>query len=348
MKNRQGERFRVACIFATSIGLLIVGIPNGQAAAKTMANCQVVMIPKTTDNPFYAAIHFGADQAAKELKGEKVQFAGTAQADSQGQIQRVQAAATNKTCILNPAAVDASAIVPSLKAAAKKGVKIVAFDADIADKSARTLFITQDSTDRLGKGMFIELATQMNNKGDWAILSAQSTAQNQNAWIEGMKKEAAKSKYAGMNLVKTVYGDDDDKKSYDEAIALLNAFPNLSGVMAPEPAGVGAFLKAKDDLKYNPDLVITGLGWLPGQGDALKSGKLKAFFLWSPVDLGYLTYYADAALISGKITGKKGDTFMAGRLGKMTVGADGEVNMRGMQRYTAENVDAGLEGYRTK
>jgi ABC-type sugar transport system substrate-binding protein len=83
MNIRQGERFKVVCVLATSVGLLLSGVSSAQAAAKSMANCQVVMIPKTTDNPFYAAIHFGADQAATELKGKKVQFAGTAQADSQ-------------------------------------------------------------------------------------------------------------------------------------------------------------------------------------------------------------------------------------------------------------------------
>ena len=346
MRNFQSRKVQVLGVVLASLALSFSGTTLGNAAGKTMSTCPVTLIPKTTDNPFFAAIHYGADQAAKELKGLKVNFTGTAQTDAQGQIQRVQAATTNKACIINIASVDSTALVPALKAAIKKGVKVVTFDADVA-VSARTLFISQDSEKALGVGMFKALAAQMGYKGEYAILSAQSTAQNQNAWLREAAIEAKKPIYKAMRLVKTVYGDDDDKKSYDQAVALMNAYPNRGGIFAPEPAGVGGAVKAKDDLKYNPNLVITGLGWPPGQGDLLKSGKVKSFILWSPVDLGYLTYYANNALVTGKIKGRIGDTFNAGRLGKMKVGKNGVVIMRGMVTYTAANFDSLLSGYKT-
>ena len=338
---------RTLVVLTAGLAMVLSGSLPSNAAPKTMANCLVTLIPKSTDNPFFAAIHHGADQAAKELKGKLVHFTGTAQSDAQGQIQRVQAASTNKACVINIASVDQTALVPSLKAAIKRGVRVITYDADVTP-SARTLFISQDTEARLGGGMFKALAAQMGNKGDWAILSAQSTAQNQNAWIAAMKVEAAKPAYKNMHLVKTVYGDDDSKKSYDQAVALLNAYPNLSGLMTPEPAGLEGAVKARDDLKYNPKLVITGLGWPPGQAELLKSGKVKSFILWSPNDLGYLTYYANAALVSGKITGKVGDTFQAGHLGKMKIAAGNIVYMGGMITYTAQNVDSLLAGYSTK
>jgi rhamnose transport system substrate-binding protein len=345
MSSFKSKRIRVISAIVASLALTLTGTAFASAAGKTMANCPVTLIPKTTDNPFFAAIHYGADQAATELSGKKVNFTGTAQTDAQGQIQRVQAATTNKACVINIASVDSTALVPALTAAKKAGVKVVTYDADVLPK-ARTLFISQDSEKALGVGMFKALAAQMNYKGDYAILSAQSTAQNQNAWLREAANEAKKPQYKNMHLVKTVYGDDDDKKSYDQAVALMNAYPKLSGIFTPEPAGLGGAVKAKDDLKYDPNLVITGLGWPPGQGDLLKSGKVKSFILWSPVDLGYLTYYANNALVTGKITGRTGDTFMAGRLGKMTVGANGVVIMNGMVTYTAGNVDSLLDGYK--
>ena len=53
--------------------------------------------------------------------------------------------------------------------------------------------------------------------GKIAILSATSTAPNQNDWIDLMKEELKKPEYAKLELVDTVYGDDDDTKSYNEA-----------------------------------------------------------------------------------------------------------------------------------
>jgi rhamnose transport system substrate-binding protein len=46
---------------------------------------------------------------------------------------------------------------------------------------------------------------------------------------------------------------------------------------------------------------------------------VQAFELWNPEDLGYLAGYAAAALASGQITGKPGQTFTAGKLGKYTI-----------------------------
>ena len=57
-------------------------------------------------------------------------------------------------------------------------------------------------------------------EGQIAILSATSTAPNQNEWIEFMEEELKKPEYADLELVATVYGDDEDEKSYNEAHGL--------------------------------------------------------------------------------------------------------------------------------
>ena len=54
-------------------------------------------------------------------------------------------------------------------------------------------------------------------------------------------------------------------------------------------------------------------------------GTVQQFALWDPGKLGYLAYYAAAALVQGKITGKQGETFTAGTLGSYTIGANGVV-----------------------
>jgi rhamnose transport system substrate-binding protein len=60
---------------------------------------------------------------------------------------------------------------------------------------------------------------------------------------------------------------------------------------------------------------------------------------WNVQDLGYLTYYAAQAYAQGKITGKKGETFTAGRLGNYTIGENGEVILGAAVIVTPENVD---------
>ena len=70
-------------------------------------------------------------------------------------------------------------------------------------------------------------------QGDVAILSATSTATNQNTWIEEMKKQLPK--FPKINLVTTVYGDDLADKSYREAKGLSDVVAESEGRSSRRP-----------------------------------------------------------------------------------------------------------------
>ena len=101
---------------------------------------------------------------------------------------------------------DPAALCPQLKQAMAKGVAVVTFDSDV---NCRQLFINQADTETIGRSEIQELGKEMGYKGEFAILSAASTATNQNAWIKFMKAELKMPKYKNMKLVKIYYGNDD-------------------------------------------------------------------------------------------------------------------------------------------
>jgi rhamnose transport system substrate-binding protein len=348
----------VATVAAAAVAIALAGCApsgsgsNAQPGAggggdQSLLDCQMTMIPKNTDNPFFAAAAFGANEAAADLGGQEVNYTGTAQPDVPGQIQRIQSATQQDSCAIAVSGLDPDALAPSLKQAQSAGATVVAFDADVAT-DARTLWITGAPDQALGVTQFELLAEQMGNEGQYAIISAQSTAAGQNAWIEAAAEEAEKPEYAGMELVKTVYGNDVPQTSYDAAVSLFQAYPDLKGVLAITPVALAAAVKARADQNFNPELVITGLGWPPSDGALLKDGTLDAFVLWSPRAMGYVTYYAVQALLTGEITGEEGDTFEAGEYGTYTVGADGEVAAGDPLIFTADNVDDQLENFQTE
>ena len=51
------------------------------------------------------------------------------------------------------------------------------------------------------------------------------------------------------------------------------------------------------------------------------NGTSPKVILWNPANLGYLAAYAAVNLASKSITNAKGQSFVAGKLGKYTVGA---------------------------
>ena len=81
------------------------------------------------------------------------------------------------------------------------------------------------------------IGKEMNYTGQLAILSAESTATNQNSWIKYMKLELKQSKYKNMKLVSIVYGNDDPATSLTVLEGLLSAHPDLRGIISPTTVG---------------------------------------------------------------------------------------------------------------
>lgn len=194
------------------------------------------------------------------------------------------------------------------------------------------------STGAIGRAQFDILAYALHRTGQFGIVSSQATAEVTNKWIAAMHAELARPENKGMKLVKTSYGDDDAKKSYDAAVALIRAYPDLRGIMAPTPIALEASVKAAADLGAAHRIVVTGLGNPSADAQLLRNGQVPAYVLWSPRELGYLAYYAAAAYIAGKITGRQGESFPAGHLGSRTVGADGEIVLGDPITFTKHNV----------
>ena len=118
--------------------------------------------------------------------------------------------------------------------------------------------------------------------------------------------------YANIELVDTVYGDDDDQKSFDKTEALLQTHPDLKGIISPTTVGIAAAARYLSDSEYKGKVTLTGLGTPNQMREYVEDGTVEAFALWNPGDLGYLAAYATPALVDGDITGEEGDTFEAG------------------------------------
>ena len=80
---------------------------------------------------------------------------------------------------------------------------------------ARPFFVNQATTDSVGRFGADRLAEVLGNKGKVAIVSAQPTAANQNAWIAAFRDELSKPEYKDIEIVDEVYGYDNEQKAFD-------------------------------------------------------------------------------------------------------------------------------------
>lgn len=310
------------------------GTTGGSSSA---AKLSVAFLPKQVNNPYFDTAAAGGQKAAKELGGTFTQT-GPSSANAAAQVPYIQTLTQQHVSAIVISGDDPNAVAPSLKQAISQGIKVVSYDADVAP-DARQIFINQANAQDLGTTEVDLLGKELNYTGEIAILSAAATASNQNTWIGYMKQELATPKFANMKLDTVVYGNDDDTTSYNMTQQLLQSYPNLKGIISPTTVGIAAAARYLDTNHLSGKVMLTGLGTPNQMRQYVKDGTVKAFELWNVNDLGYVAYYAAAALVQGKVTGKQGDTFTAGSLGTFTVGANGEVLLGKPFVFDATNID---------
>jgi rhamnose transport system substrate-binding protein len=325
-----------AAAAATCVGLLF-GLVSAAGAAGIKEGLKVAFVPKQINNPYEVTADNGGLSAIKEFKGDG-KVVGPSDAGASSQVQYINTLTTQRVDAIVIAANDPNALVPYLKRAMARGIKVVTFDSDTAP-AGRQIFVNQTNAENIGRAQIQLAASMMGNEGEFAILSATPNATNQNTWIGWMKEELKKPEYAKMKLVKIAYGNDDDQQSFVETQGLLQAYPNLKAIIAPTSVGIAAAARYISSSTSKGKVVVTGLGTPNQMREFVKNGTVKAFQLWDPGQLGYLAAYAAANLASGAISGKPGETFSAGKLGTRTIGKDGEVILGPPQTFNAGNID---------
>ena len=309
-------------VFAAAF--LVAGVAVAAALAgssRSTAGKTFYFIPKDTLNPYEVIADRGGKIALTELGDTQVVQSGT-EDTAAAQQPAVQAAIQARAAGIVIAGNDPDALCPALKQAQAAGTHVIAFDSDV---SCRELFINQADTETIGRSQIALLAKMMGYKGEFAILSAASTATNQNAWIKYMKLELKKPRYKNMKLVKIYYGNDNPAQSRQATVSMLQAYPNLKGIESPTTVGISSAAQyLSTSKKYKNKIVLTGLG-LPSQMKKyVHDGTVRRSLSGIPRISGTSRAMRSRHSRTGKITGKVGETFKAGKLGtyKILLGPD--------------------------
>ncbi|MDC7126047.1 MAG: substrate-binding domain-containing protein, partial [Spirochaetales bacterium] len=118
----------------------------------------------------------------------------------------------------------------------------------------------------------------------------------------------------------------------------MQKYPDLAGIISPSTVGVLSCAKAIEDEGKKGIVQLTGLGLPSEMQHYVEDGTCGQMALWNPVDLGYTSTFILEALCSGKIAGNPGDVIDAGRMGKITIGEDGNTIMGEPFVFNADNI----------
>ncbi|NNL36603.1 MAG: rhamnose ABC transporter substrate-binding protein [Silicimonas sp.] len=346
-------------LMSTAVLAVCVAGPNAALAgshAETVVpekgmEADMVMLPKFLGILPFDQANRGAEEAHAELEnpGELLYTGPTPENSVAGQIEIMTTSASQGQDVVMLSNNAGEQIVPSAMAAQVAGTKVVTWDSPIPSSEGESVFVAQVDFGEIGVVMADMAHSIMDGEGQFAVLSATPDAANQNAWLAAMGEALEGEKYANMELVDTVYGDDQSEVSYNRALSLVDKHPDLKLIMSPTSVGIVATAKAMQDEGLCDQVKVSGLGVPAEMVGYTMAGCAPEFALWDFVDLGYLTYYVSYLIATGQMEGVEGDTFEAGRMGEFTIETDPtrdaglRVLMGPFTVYTPENVEAAAQ-----
>lgn len=321
---------------------------NAQTALEGGEEVNMVLLPKFLGILVFDQANEGAQEAHAELSnpGELLFVGPTPENSVAGQIEIMTTSATQGQGAVMLSNNAGDQIAPAAVAAQENGTRIVTWDSPIPSGEGEDIFVAQVDFGEMGVVMADMAYSILDGEGQMAVLSATPDAANQNAWIASMQVALEDEKYANIELVDIVYGDDQAEVSYNRALSLVDQYPDLGVIMSPTTVGIQAAAKAMQDEGLCDQVKVSGLGLPSEMVSYTMNGCAPEFALWDFRDLGYLTYFTSYGLATGQLSGDIGESFTAGRMGDFTIEEDPgrpgskRILMGPFTIYTSENVEA--------
>jgi rhamnose transport system substrate-binding protein len=259
---------------------------------------RVAFVPKLQGVPYFEAMNAGGKAAAAELGDVEWLYQGPTTADAAAQADIVRSFIQQKVDTLIVAPNDPDSMAPLLQQAKDAGIHVATSDTD-APNSVREAFVNQATAQGIGEGLTDALLTAMGGKGKYAIVSCGQTAENLNSWIEVQKAYTA-SEYPDAQIVDIVYAGEDQARATQMATDLMNAHPDLTGLVGECTSSAPGVAQAVKDAGKIGTVFTVGLGTPQSMKPYLADGSSSAAILWDVENLGYLTAWTGAQLAQDK------------------------------------------------
>ena len=299
------RRRKLAAVAGLALALVASGCGQGSGGSASGGGgggggeqqVRVAFVPKLQGIPYFEAMNTGGQAACQEL-GCQWLYQGPVTADPAAQADIVRSYIQQGVDALIVAPNDPDSMAPLLQQAKAAGIQVATSDTD-APNSVRQVFVEQASTEGIGQALTDALLEAMGGQGRYAIVSCGQTAENLNSWIEVQRAYTAE-KYPDAEIVDTVYAGEDQAKATQMATDLMNAHPDLTGLVGECTSSAPGVAQAVRDAGKIGQVFTVGLGTPQSMLPYLEDGSSSASILWDVQHLGYLTAWAGVQLAQGK------------------------------------------------
>ena len=334
----------VMLLTACLVSIAFSGCDRPKDDSGPVKTLRICLLPKKKGSPYFTSCAAGAKRAAEELGNIELIYDGPTDGAAAKAADMVDNWALQKVDVICVSASNPTVLARAMHKAGEKGVRVITWDAD-TPADAREFFVNQATEQEIGYALVDALAGDIGGEpptGEVAIVAADPSAANQNAWMKHMEARLAE-KYPKLSLVARKFPGEDQKKAQAQTRDLLAAWPNLKGIWAISSVSFPAAAEAVLQGGRAGKVFVTGLS-TPNvmkkyvvPADPNQPAVVKSVVLWNTEDLGYLTIRAAAGVARGTL--KKGDTtFDAGRLGTKQIVGD-NILLGKILVFTKDNIE---------
>ncbi|MEC2159571.1 autoinducer 2 ABC transporter substrate-binding protein LsrB [Virgibacillus halodenitrificans] len=307
---------------------------NGEKSESS--DIEVVFIPKMTGNAFFESGNDGAQKMAKEI-GFNVKYDGSPEGTVANQVQIINSAVSSGADAIAISSVSSDGLNQALKKAVDAGVKVVTWDSDVQPEY-RSFYINQGTPEILG-AMLVDMAAEQmadpDGENQVAWFYSSPTVPDQNSWVDYAEKYIAE-KYPKWEIVTKQFGEGDEQKSLQIGESIIDSYPDLDAVIAPDSTALPAMAQAAENKGLNAeDLIITGFASPNSMRGFIENGTINNHGLWDVQEQGALAVYVAYHLAQGNEL-KVGDKLDVPTIGEIKV----EPNTVQGYEYTAD--DSGI------
>ncbi|MBA6438196.1 substrate-binding domain-containing protein [Streptomyces sp. GMR22] len=269
-------KFALAAVVVAAIAL---GASVWRSGSSGGASTKVGLSVSTLNNPFFVQLKAGAQEEAKRA-GVSLTVTD-AQNDASQQANQIQnfTSQNMKSIIINP--VDSDAAGPSVRAADKAGIPVLAADRGVNKAKISTLVASDNITG--GKLAAKTLAERLGKKG--TILVLQGTPGTSASRERGKGFAEGLEAYPDIKVVGKQSADFDRAKGLDVTTNLLQGHPGIDGIFAENDEMALGAVKALGS-KAGKSVAVVGFDGTPDGLKAVENGTLAATVAQQPKELG--------------------------------------------------------------
>ncbi len=257
---------------------------------------KIVYIPGLTGNPFYNTVSCGASTEAKKL-GVDYSYQGSSTFDVAEQTKIVNAVVATKPGAIMISITDPTAMIAPLTAAKRAGIKIIAIDGDLNDKSVMTTNIQADG-EKGGELAGDALAKAVGEKGSVLAIDNATGSVVSKARTDGFQKAIAK--YPNMKFIGIQYSNNDVSKAASIVSTTAATNSDLVGIFGAETNNTQGALTGVRESGKSGTVKVVGFDTSDPIVAALKDGTLTGTVVQYPRGEGMTGVQSAVDAMTGK------------------------------------------------